>query len=95
MYPYQMKQTPFRKHLESERRELLAAGMSEADIYRLHFGAEHEHGRGGDYGVWLAERKHFRPDHKYSPGVPVAIDTVDPDSARISGGRSGFGGRGV
>jgi RNA polymerase sigma factor (sigma-70 family) len=90
MYPYQMKQTPFRKHLERERQQMLAAGMSEADIYRLHFGEENENGRGGDYGVWLSERKHLRPDRKYSPGVPVAIDTIDPDSARISDGKSGL-----
>jgi RNA polymerase sigma factor (sigma-70 family) len=90
MYQYQLKQSAFRAFLESERREWLAAGMSEADIHRVHFGEEHENGRGGDYGVWLSERKHCRPDRKYAPGVAVAIDTVDPDGAWISGGNGGI-----
>ena len=90
MYQYQLKQSAFRAFLENERREWLAAGMSEADIHRIHFGAEHENGRGGDYGVWLSERKHCRPDRKYAPGVPVAIDTVDPDNTWIGGGKGGL-----
>ena len=87
---YQLKQTAFRKHLERERQEWLAAGMTEADIYRVHFGEEHENGRGGDYRIWLDERKHIRTDHKYAPGAAAVIDTVDPDSAWISGGRGGL-----
>ncbi|MDR1663827.1 MAG: hypothetical protein LBR83_02765 [Clostridiales bacterium] len=78
------------EHFENERKEWLEAGMSEADINRVHFGEENENGRGGDYRVWLNERKHVRPDHKYAPGTPVAIDAVDPDSAWISGGRGGL-----
>jgi RNA polymerase sigma factor (sigma-70 family) len=78
------------EHFECERQEWLVAGMSEADIYRVHFGEENEKGRGGDYRVWLNERKHVRPDHKYAPGVPTAIDTVDPNGAWISGGRGGM-----
>jgi hypothetical protein len=75
---------------EQERQEWLAAGMSDEAISRVHFGEEDEDGRGGDYGVWLAERRRVRPDHKYAPGTPVAIDAVDPDSAWISGGRGGL-----
>jgi DNA-directed RNA polymerase specialized sigma24 family protein len=75
---------------EQERREWLEAGMSEADVHRVHFGEENENGRGGDYAVWLAERGRGRADHKYAPGTPVAIDTVDPDGARIGGGRGGL-----
>jgi RNA polymerase sigma factor (sigma-70 family) len=78
------------EQMEQERREWLEAGMSDADIYRVHFGEEHENGRGGDYRVWLSGRKHTRADHKYSPGTPVAVDTVDPDGAWISGGRGGL-----
>jgi hypothetical protein len=78
------------EHFDREREEWLSAGMSEADIYRVHFGEETENGRGGDYRVWLDERKHIRPDRKYAPGTPVAIDTVDPDGAWISGGRGGL-----
>jgi DNA-binding CsgD family transcriptional regulator len=78
------------EHFEQERQEWLAAGMSEADIFCIHFGEEHENGRGGDYRVWLNERKHTRPDHKYAPGTPVAIDAVDPHGAWINSGRSGF-----
>jgi len=78
------------EHFEQERQDWLAAGMSEADVYCVHFGDETENGRGGDYRMWLNERKHLRSDHKYSPGTPVAIDTVDPDGAWISGGRGGL-----
>jgi hypothetical protein len=78
------------EQMETERQEWLLAGMSEANVYRIHFGEEKENGRGGDYAAWLSERKHFRADHKYAPGVPMAIDAVDPDGARISGGRNDF-----
>ena len=87
------------EHFENERQEWLALGMSEADIFRIHFGEVDEYGKlikpkdgsyDGDYLLWLAERKHTRPDHKYAPGTPVAIDTIDPDGAWISGGRSGI-----
>jgi DNA-binding CsgD family transcriptional regulator len=78
------------ERFERERQEWLAAGMSDDDISRVHFGEEDEKGRGGDYGVWLSERARFRTDHKYAPGAPVAIDTVDPDGAWISGGRGGL-----
>ncbi len=77
-------------HFEKERHEWLAMGMSDADIHRIHFGEEHENGKGGDYREWLNERRHVRPDHKYAPGTPVAIDAVDPDGAWISGGRCGL-----
>jgi hypothetical protein len=75
---------------EQERQEWLEAGMSEADVHRVHFGEEHENGGGGDYRAWLNGRKHTRADRKYSPGTPVAVDTVDPDGAWISGGRGGL-----
>jgi hypothetical protein len=77
-------------HFEQERQDWLAAGMGEADIFRIHFGEPDENGRGGDYRMWLNERKHSRSDHKYAPGTAVAIDTVDPNGAWISGGRDGF-----
>lgn len=76
---------------EQERQEWLDAGMSEADIHRIHFGEDSADGRGGDYGVWLSERKHTRSDHKYAPGTPAVIDTVDPDNAWISDSRDYFG----
>jgi hypothetical protein len=88
MYQYQLAQSAFREFLERERQDWLSAGMSEAGIYRIHFGAEAENGRGGDYGVWLSERRHYRADHKYAPGIPVAIDTVDPENAWIGDGQS-------
>ena len=87
------------EHFENERQEWLALGMSEAVIFRVHFGDLDSDGKlirpkdgsyGGDYLLWLAERKHTRPDHKYAPGTPVAIDTVDPDGAWISSGRGGI-----
>ena len=78
------------EHFECERQEWLAAGMSEGDIFRIHFGEEDENGLGGDYRIWLDERKHTRPDRKYAPGAPIAIDAVDPSGAWISGGRSGL-----
>ena len=77
-------------YFEQERQEWLTAGISEAVIYRIHFGEPGENGRGGDYRMWLNERRHTRPDHKYAPGTAVAIDTVDPDGAWISGGRGGL-----
>ena len=77
-------------YFEQERQDWLSAGMSEADIYRIHFDIENENGRGGDYRIWLDERKRSRPDHKYAPGTPIAIDTADPESAWISGGRNGL-----
>ena len=58
---------------EKERREWLAAGMSEAGIFIIHFG---EDGKGGDYAVWLSERKHRRKDHKYAPGMPLSLETL-------------------
>ena len=75
------------EHFERERQEWLAAEMSETDIFRVHFGNEDEDGRGGDYRIWLNERKQTRSDRKYAPGTPVAIDEVDPDGAWISDGR--------
>jgi RNA polymerase sigma factor (sigma-70 family) len=87
------------EHFEKERQQWLAEGMSEAAIFRIHFGELDGDGKlkkptggqyGGDYQVWLDERKHTRPDHKYAPGAPVAIDTVDPNNAWISDGRSGM-----
>lgn len=75
------------EHFGQERQEWLAAGMSEVAIFRIHFGDQEEDGRGGDYRVWLNERKHIRADRKYAPGTPLAIDTVDPDGAWISNGR--------
>jgi len=78
------------EHFEQERQEWLKIGMSEADIFRIHFGDESENGKGGDYRLWLDERKHTRPDRKYAPGTPVAIDAVDPEAAWISGGRGGL-----
>jgi hypothetical protein len=87
------------KAFEQEREELLAAGMSEADIFKIHYGEIDENGNinrpkdgsyGGDYLAWLDERKHTRSDHKYAPGTPVALDAVDPDGAWISSGRGGI-----
>jgi hypothetical protein len=83
---------------KQERQEMLAAGMSEADIFRIHFGEMDEHGKlrrpqdgsYSDYHAWLDERKHTRPDHKYAPGVPIAIDAVDPDGAWLGDGRNGL-----
>jgi RNA polymerase sigma factor (sigma-70 family) len=77
-------------HLEAERQEWLAAGMCDTDIHRVHFGSDDENGRGGDYGVWLADRRRVRDDHKYAPGTPVALDTVDPDGVWLSSGHGGI-----
>ena len=72
----------FLAYLEKERHEMLAAGMSEADIFRMHFGEIDENGKPrkdvypGDYAVWLSERKHIRPDHKYSYGTPQSLDDI-------------------
>ena len=57
--------------LEQERQEWLAQGMSEADIFQMHFGKD------GDYSVWLSARKHMRSDHKYCPGTPISIEDAD------------------
>jgi RNA polymerase sigma factor (sigma-70 family) len=76
------------EQMEIERQEWLALGMTEADVYRMHFGEEHEGGKGGDYAVWLSERRHTRSDRKYAPGTPVAIDTADPDGVWIHDRRS-------
>ena len=73
--------------LEAERQAWLSNGMSKAAIFYIHFGVD---GKGGDYRVWLSERKHGRADHKYAPGTPVAIDAVDPENAWISSGRGGL-----
>lgn len=70
--------------LETERQEWLAAGMSEAAIFYIHFGAD---GKDGDYRIWLSERKYIRADHKYAPGTPVSIDAIDPENAWINSGR--------
>ncbi|GHV14154.1 hypothetical protein FACS1894219_09880 [Clostridia bacterium] len=81
---YKLKREALMEAFEKERQEWLASGMSEADIYRIHFGdygkdkgerngAEPDY---GDYGVWLSERKHIRPDHKYAPGVPLSLESV-------------------
>ena len=37
------------EHFEQERQEWLSVVMSEADIFRIHFGTEKENGKGGDY----------------------------------------------
>jgi len=61
------------KHFEQERQEWLAAGMNEADIFRIHHGELEENGRGGDYRIWLDERKHTRSDHKYAKGESLSF----------------------
>ena len=61
---------------EEERLQWLAAGMYEAQVFRIHFGEDEDEGKGGDYGVWLSERKHLRPDHKYAPGIPISMDSI-------------------
>ena len=72
----------FFAHLEQERREMLSAGMSEADIFRIHFGEFDEKGNirkdsySGDYAVWLSERKHIRSDRKYARGTPQSLDAM-------------------
>ena len=87
------------EHFEQERLEWLAAGMNEAAIFRIHFGdidvnckliIPKDGSFGGDYLSWLAERKHIRPDHKYAPGTPIAIDTVDPEGTWINTDCSGL-----
>ena len=65
------------KHFEQERHEWLAIGMNEADIFRIHFGEIDENGKGGDYRMWLDERKHSRSDHKYSHYKPVSLESMD------------------
>ena len=74
-------------HFERERQAWLEAGMSEADIFRIHFGEITGNGRGGDYRMWLDERKHIRADRKYSYGTPVTIHDTD-DSLWIVNGYS-------
>ena len=77
-----LKKTALLKHLEEERQEWLAAGMSEETIALIHFGELDKDGKPvdpkerGDYGNWLAERKHRRPDHKYAPGSPLSLEAL-------------------
>ena len=73
----------FIKFLEEERLEMFSVGMNEADIFRIHFGEPDEGGRGGDYRIWLDERKHIRDDHKYASGTVFVIDVVDSDGTWI------------
>lgn len=68
------------KHFECEREDWLKLGMSEADIFRIHFGYD---GKGGDYATWLAERKHKRTDHKFCPGKPLSIEDKDSNQVWI------------
>ena len=68
------------KFFEKERHEWLDYGMNEADIFRIHFGEQEENGRGGDYRMWLEDRRYARNDYKYAPGAVIAIDIVDSDS---------------
>jgi len=63
------------KYFEIERHECLSAGMSEANIFRLHFGELDEDGRGGDYRMWLDEHKVTRPDRKYAQGTPLSLES--------------------
>jgi hypothetical protein len=77
---YKLNRKALMEHFKRERLEWLDAGMNEADIFRIHFG---EDGRGGDYAVWLSERKHTRADHKYCPGAPLSIEEADPDGVWI------------
>jgi RNA polymerase sigma factor (sigma-70 family) len=75
---------------ERERQEWLAAGMSEAAIHLMHFGTKDEKGRGGDYRMWLDERKYTRADHKYAPGSLILTDMDTVDNERVNGGQSEF-----
>lgn len=61
------------KHFEQERQEWLTIGVSEANIFRIHFG---EDGDGGDYRMWLDERKHIRPDRKYVQGTQLSLESL-------------------
>jgi len=76
------------EHFEQERKEWLNLGMSEADIFLIHFG---ENGKGGDFGTWLAERRLKRADHKYCPGSPLSIEVVDPNGIWIYDPRDEIG----
>jgi RNA polymerase sigma factor (sigma-70 family) len=67
--------------METERREWLEAGMSEADIYRIHFGEEDEDGRGGDYRVWLSYQAIADAKRKYAPGAPLSLDAFKYEGA--------------
>jgi hypothetical protein len=88
MNAYQLKQTAFREHLERERQKWLAAGMSEADIFCIHFGGDDENGHGGDYGAWLAERAQIRGDHQFAPGVPQSLESVKYESLELADARA-------
>jgi RNA polymerase sigma factor (sigma-70 family) len=67
-----LSRTQLIKHLEQERKAWFSLGMSEADIFRIHFGEPDKNGRGGDYRIWLDERRHTRADHKYALGTPIS-----------------------
>jgi len=67
------------KHFELERQEWLEVGMSEADIFRVHFGETYENGRGGDYRIWLDERKHSRRN-------PISLESAKYDGEWFSDG---------
>jgi RNA polymerase sigma factor (sigma-70 family) len=76
--------------MERERHEWLAAGMSEAAIFLIHFGQTDAGGNPikpenggypGDYAVWLSERSHRRADHKYAPGAPLSLDAFKYEGA--------------
>jgi len=67
------------KAFEKERQKCLALGMSEANIFRMHFG------KGGDYETWLALCASIRTDHKYCPGRPTSTDEVDQEGVCVSG----------
>jgi len=69
------------RHFDQERLEWLEAGMSETEITLIHFGEDGK--TGGDYALWLLERKHLRPDHKYCLGTPISIHEADPDGTWI------------
>jgi hypothetical protein len=76
------------KALETERQAWLAAGMDEADIFRIHYGYDNADDREnyeypGDFTVWRKEISHTRPDHKYI-GRRVSLYDKITDDAFIS-----------
>lgn len=72
------------KHFEQERQDWLSLGMSEADIFFIHFGEPCENGKGGDYRMWLDERKPIRTDRKYAVGDVASLEELECDGKQCA-----------
>jgi hypothetical protein len=92
-FVYKKMKSTLHREIEQERQAWLKAGMSEADIFRIHYGDDNgsgitsgddeEYVYPGDYAIWLKERSHTRDDYKYIGKRVFLDDNMSDDNSEF------------